>query len=98
MRAIALNPLLFVLVYTIIIIVSVAIIMRTLAGRVGQVTSWYRTPWKNNEVGGLAGSAHLIGWACDIIPVTDEREQAARAIFPVVVNEGDHLHVSVFRA
>jgi uncharacterized protein YcbK (DUF882 family) len=34
-----------------------------------QVTSWYRTPWKNSEVGGKWYSLHQIGWAYDVIPV-----------------------------
>jgi Peptidase M15 len=79
-------------------IVLVAVVIRVMAGTVGHVTSWWRNPWKNTEVGGLIGSAHLIGWAADITPVTPETEALARARFPVVVNEGNHLHVSLFRA
>jgi heme O synthase-like polyprenyltransferase len=88
----------FVAVYTLVALVGVAVIVRVLAGRIGRVTSWYRTPWHNTEVGGLAGSLHLLGWAADITPVTGETEELARQTFPVVVNEGDHIHVSLFRA
>lgn len=98
MRTIALNPLLFVLVYALVIMVSVALIVRFLAGSLGRVTSWWRSPFHNQEVGGLPGSAHLIGWAADIVPVDSETEARARRTFPVVVNEGTHIHVSVFRA
>lgn len=98
MRTIANNPLLFVLVYVIVIVVSVAIIVRGLAGTLGYVTSWWRSPFHNQEVGGLSGSAHLIGWAADVTPVTPEVEAKARQTFPVVVNEGNHIHVAFFRA
>jgi len=62
------------------------------------VTSWYRTPGHNAEVGGLGGSAHLIGWAVDLIPVTGDVEDAARSVYPVVVNEGNHIHAALFTA
>lgn len=98
MKTLALNPLLFVLVYVAIIMVSVALIVRFLASTLGQVTSWWRSPFHNQEVGGLPGSAHLIGWAADIVPTDPDTEARARRTFPVVVNEGTHLHVSIFRA
>lgn len=87
-----------VLLLSVAAMVGVAVLVRIMAGTVGNVTSWWRNPWKNAEVGGLIGSAHLIGWAADITPVTPETEALARARFPVVVNEGNHLHVSIFRA
>jgi len=100
MRLIARYPLLFVLVYTFVIIASVAIIMRFLAASIegAHVTSWWRNPWKNFEVGGLSGSAHLLGWAVDLTPVDAIVEAQARKVFPVVVNEGTHIHAAIFKA
>jgi hypothetical protein len=40
----------------------------------------------------------LLGWAVDIVPVTRDIEMAARDRYPVVVNEGDHLHAALYRA
>lgn len=86
--------------YTALIIVVVAFIMRGLAMLIPgtTVTSWYRTPMHNDEVGGMVGSAHLIGWAVDLVPVTPAIEARARELFPTVVNEGNHLHAAVFKA
>jgi len=82
------------------IVLLVAGLVRGLAWTIpgAQVSSWWRNPIKNAEVGGLAGSAHLWGWAVDLTPVTPAVEAAARQAFPVVVNEGDHIHAAVFRA
>jgi len=82
------------------IVVLVAGLVRGLAWMIpgAQVTSWWRNPIRNAEVGGLTGSAHLLGWAVDLTPVTPAVEAAARQAFPVVVNEGDHIHAAVFRA
>ncbi|SRR6266508_3140794 len=62
------------------------------------VTSWWRNPLHNAEVGGLKGSAHLIAWAVDLIPVSPEVLASAQEKFPVVVNEGTHIHAAFFRA
>ena len=88
----------FVLITSLVIVVAVAVIVRMLAGSIGTVTSWWRNPLHNSEVGGLPGSAHLLGWAVDIVPVTPDVEAQARQVFPVVVNEGTHIHAAVFRA
>lgn len=79
-------------------IIVVALVTRSLAERIGRVTSWWRTPWHNTTVGGQDGSAHILGWGVDIVPVNRETEVAARKVFPVVVNEGDHIHAAWFRS
>lgn len=62
------------------------------------VTSWYRSPGRNKEVGGMANSAHLFGMAVDLVPPTQPIFDAASARFPVVVWEGSHIHAALFRA
>lgn len=88
----------FVAVSLVVIIVGLAVTVRLLGASLGTVTSWWRNPLHNSEVGGLPGSAHLLGWAVDIVPVTPEIEAQARKTFPVVVNEGSHIHAAIFRA
>jgi hypothetical protein len=78
-------------------VLAVALATRIVGGRLGRVTSWWRTPWHNSGVGGMDGSAHILGWAVDIVPVNAATEAAARAIFPAVANEGDHIHAAWFR-
>jgi hypothetical protein len=74
----------------------VALYTRYLGGKTGAtITSWWRSPFHNEEVGGRPGSLHVLGWAVDLTPATKEIEDAARAVgFPVVVNEGNHIHAS----
>lgn len=57
------------------------------------ITSWYRSPAKNVSVGGAKRSAHLLGWAADIVPVNHVVENTLRRFFPFVLNEGDHIHI-----
>jgi hypothetical protein len=60
------------------------------------VTSWWRSPWHNAEVGGVSTSFHLIGWGWDITPggALMQAEVAKTALpFLKVIDEGDHLHV-----
>lgn len=63
------------------------------------VTSWFRNPFKNQDVGGMQNSLHLIGWAFDIVPadtITQANVIAGLAGFPnKIVPEGDHLHVQI---
>lgn len=93
MRAVAV-----VSVWVVLLVVLVAVLVRIMGASLGTITSWWRSPWHNAAVGGLGGSAHLLGWAVDITPATPDVEAQARAIFPVVVNEGDHIHAAVFKA
>ena len=83
-----------------LLILAGALIARYLAYTIdgATVTSWWRNPFHNAEVGGLAGSAHLIAWAVDLVPVSPEVLASAQEKFPVVVNEGTHIHAAFFRA
>lgn len=61
-----------------------------------QVTSWYRDPYHNRQVGGAATSQHLLGLAIDLVVpaegVGSIVQQARRAgLVPVV--ESDHVHL-----
>lgn len=86
-------------VLVVLAITAVALYTRFLGGSIGRITSWWRTPWHNADVGGRSGSTHILGWAVDLVPGAgesmDDIADAARAAgFPVVVNEGNHVHVS----
>lgn len=63
------------------------------------VTSWWRFPWKNDEVGGKLFSLHQIGWGFDLVPdgpVTQAQVAATGLPFLKFQPEGDHLHVQIF--
>lgn len=62
------------------------------------VTSWWRSPGYNREVGGSDHSQHLIGAAIDVVPVNQRVYNALRGAGFRVVNEGDHLHAQVWPA
>lgn len=60
-----------------------------------QVTSWYRTPWKNNAVGGSRWSLHQIGWAFDVVPHNKPLQQLL-TVWPFkAVVESDHIHLQI---
>jgi len=62
------------------------------------VTSWWRSPSYNREVGGSEESQHLVGAAFDVVPVTSRNMQALQRAGFRVINEGDHLHAQPWPA
>lgn len=61
-----------------------------------QVTSWYRSPWKNYEIGGKWFSLHQIGWGFDVVPHNKPLQSLLR-IWPFkAVVESDHIHLQIF--
>lgn len=75
------------------------------AVRVGQVlpfdvTSWYRDPVHNRNVGGAPNSQHLIAAAIDVVPrpgvAVEELANAFVSLGYTAVVEPDHLHVQVW--
>lgn len=86
-----------ILLISIIVILGIGIFYRIILHWYGvEVTSWWRTPWKNFEVGGNWLSLHLIGWAFDVVPVNN-------ALHPVMdwfpfgtwYPESDHVHIQI---
>jgi hypothetical protein len=63
------------------------------------ITSYQRTIRHNAEVGGVEASQHLLATAWDVAG-PDQNVYAARArdVGLVVVDEGDHVHVQLYRA
>lgn len=77
-------------------VIGIGIFYRLLIAYNGfTVTSWWRTPWHNAEVGGVKASLHLLGLAWDVLPVTDANAIALRSLGLTVINEGDHLHAQI---
>jgi hypothetical protein len=62
------------------------------------ITSWYRSPWKNENVGGLKTSWHLIGWAWDILPVNQDSINKITKLGLHYLNEENHIHIQLFKA
>ena len=64
-----------------------------------RVTSFQRTRRHNAEVGGAELSQHLVATAWDVSgPDQDVYAARARAAGLTVIDEGDHVHVQLFRA
>jgi len=64
----------------------------------GTLTSWYRDPARNRACGGVRNSGHLTGTAIDYEPMAVRRlldPIALRRAGLAVLDEGDHLHVSL---
>jgi len=63
------------------------------------ITSWQRTRRRNREVVGHDASQHLIATAWDVSgPDQDTYAARARQAGLVVINEGDHIHVQLYRS
>ena len=60
-----------------------------------QVTSWWRMPWKNMEVGGKTFSLHQIGWAFDVVPKNARMMEVLRVWPFKYVVESDHIHLQI---
>lgn len=61
-----------------------------------QVTSTYRDPKKNAQVGGVANSFHKTGEAADLVPPREQWQPViadARANGYEAIDEGDHIHI-----
>ena len=64
------------------------------------ITSWYRDPARNAEVGGVPNSQHIFGIALDIAASENGRRTAnnfasyGRGVWQVI-NEGDHYHIEL---
>jgi len=81
------------IIWTVGLLVFTGIVYYALIRMQGMtITSWWRSPWKNAEVGGVPLSMHLFGLAWDVLPVTRENEIKLAALGLKVINEGDHLH------
>jgi len=64
-----------------------------------RLSSWFRDPISNQNVGGAIDSQHLVGLAVDLTtdnPVALERALDAQGI--VAVREGSHVHVQAYPA
>lgn len=61
-----------------------------------KVSSWLRNPIGNRRVGGNIFSLHLIGWAYDVVPPSQETIQRLQGIgFRKILIENDHIHVQI---
>lgn len=71
------------------------------AGLPLKLTSWGRTRSRNRAVGGAARSQHLVWTAADFAGpkwAKDEARRRAKRAGLVALDEGDHLHLQLYRA
>ena len=59
------------------------------------ITSWWRSPFRNFEVGGNPLSLHQVGLAWDVVPATafTQAELIKTGLPFKIVPESDHIHV-----
>lgn len=62
------------------------------------VTSWWRGPAFNSEIGGASGSQHLVGAALDVAGPNAAIFSAFSRQGFVCVDEGSHVHVQTWPA
>ena len=81
----------------IVVWLGVAVFFRVALARIPGVTitSWFRSPRKNVEVGGVKTSLHLIGWGWDLVPDDDPTAKAVRRLGLQAIREGNHIHAQV---
>lgn len=62
------------------------------------VSSWWRSPWRNVELGGSWLSLHQLGLAWDLVPgtATTQAQVIATGLPAKIIPEGDHIHVQLF--
>ena len=85
-----------VILFAILLILGVGLAGRAMLYYQGlTVTSWWRTPWRNYEIGGKWLSLHQIGWAYDVTPVNSILQRVLK-IWPFkFVVESDHIHLQI---
>lgn len=62
------------------------------------ITSWWRLPGHNTDVGGKTFSLHQIGWAFDVVPDNGTQLDMLYDLpigFKKVVPEGTHIHCQI---
>lgn len=93
------NIILRIIFWSIGIIILIGVIYRLRIWAQGgnlTVTSWWRSPWHNDEVGGITYSKHLLGLAFDIVPVNDITGQILKKMgFANIINEQTHFHAEI---
>lgn len=52
------------------------------------VSSGYRSPWLNRKVGGVSNSAHLHGYAADIVPANGKQREFEAFVSSSFANSG----------
>ena len=58
------------------------------------ITSWWRTPAYNQEVGGVSNSMHLVGLAYDVSPKPSEAELSKFWFFRTKIRSyPNHIHL-----
>ena len=79
-------------------------LLMALSGLFGfRVSSYYRSPWANQQVGGVPDSLHQLWLAADVVldDMADLNKtnftRGAERLGLLVVDEEDHLHVQLSR-
>jgi len=72
------------------------------AGLPVRASSWWRSPTKNQTVGGQQYSQHLLGFAIDLVYANAQARASGIARMKQLglwtLDEGDHVHVQLFPA
>ena len=85
-----------IIFFCVLLILFVGLVGRAMLAYQGlSVTSWWRSPWHNAEVGGNWLSLHLIGWAYDVVPVNSLLQQVIQVWPFKYVVESDHIHLQI---